>query len=104
MILGHGEIQAYNLSLPVGPVKIDCQLVPIIFDVIDGLTQRGNVFMIAVGHSQIDPLQFANGIIKDLPDQMIGHGKGSILIHIHLDGKISDLIRCLGLQSDFRKE
>ena len=94
VVLSHGEFQAYYLVLSVGTVKIDLKMITFIIDVIYGVRSRLDIFVMVIGHAQIDPFQLSVLVfVQNFPVNMVSHIKSSVIIYVYLDDKVKDLIR-----------
>ena len=93
IVLDKGELKACHLVLVIAAVQIDGCRRAIVLYVADVVSQSSDPGMVAVGKTDIHPVQRAVGlIVQHLPVYVIGHLQGGVLLHVHSDQEMLDLI------------
>ena len=105
MVLRHGKLHGDGFVRVVFAVQIDREGVALVINALNCFGQRFQVFVIPVRDAQIDPVERAVLlIVQDLPFDVVEHGKGGVVVHVHGDGKVQDLVGRCGLCLRSRKK
>ena len=93
MVLGKRKLKACDLALIIAAVQVYCQGTSIVLDMVDAASQSRDIGVVGVGHTDIHPFQrTVLVIVQHLPVDVISHLQRGILLHIHSDPEVLDLI------------
>ena len=93
MVLYKRELEAGDFVLVITAVQIDRQRRALILYVVDTVSQRRDLRVVGVGQADIHPVEgTVLLVVQNLPVYVVGHLQGGVLLHIHSDQKVFDLI------------